>query len=172
MKVKDLMIPVEEYLTIGKDATLGQAILVLDESQHRDLIVVNTKGDFAGVLTMTDILAALEPSYKRLAGKGLGTDTLSKQYVADAFKEFGLWANPLETLCKEGCRQGVSQVMHIPSEIDFLNEDDTLAYGIHCYIVGKHQPLIVRKNGNISGVLRLSDIYNEVKSRMLACACQ
>lgn len=172
MKVKDLMIPVSEYKTVGLDATFSEVAAALSESTHRDVIVVNENGNLEGVVTMTDILVALEPNYKKLGKKDLDSDILSNRYVADLFKEFDLWADPLTELCKRGATIKASEAMYTPADDEYINEEDELAHGIHKYIVGAHQPLIVRSNGTITGILRLSDIFNEVKNRMLACTAE
>jgi len=169
MKVKDLMIPVGEYKTVGMDATFSEVATALSEGNHRDVIVVNADGNLEGVLTMTDILVALEPNYKNLGKKDLDSDILSNRYVADLFKEFGLWSDTLSELCKKGASIKASDTMYVPNEMEYLNEEDELAHAMHRYIVGMHQPLLVRNNGTITGVLRLSDIFDEVKNRMLTC---
>lgn len=169
MKVKDLMVSVDEYHTVGADASLSDVATVLAGSKHRDAFVVNDDGNLVGVINMTDILMALEPNYKKLGRKELDTDILSRRYVADLFKEFGLWADPLSALCERGAATKASKVMYVPEPGEYLNEDDELAHGIHRYIAGVHQPILVRNNGTIVGVLRLNDLFNEVRSRMMAC---
>jgi len=169
MQVKDLMIPVGEYKTVGADASLSEVAGVLANSEHRDVLVVNDDGDLEGVITMTDILMALEPNYKKLSQKDLDSDILSNRYVADLFKEFDLWADPLEAVCEKSASILAGEVMHIPSEGEYLQEDEELEYGIHRYIAGVHQPILVRSNGTIVGVLRLSDIFDEIKAQMLVC---
>ena len=59
MKVKELMIPVADYQTLGKDACLGEVAAALKASKHRDILVVDDNGSFVGVLTMTDVIMAL-----------------------------------------------------------------------------------------------------------------
>ena len=172
MKVKELMTSVSEYMTFEKNATLSDVVVSLAESKHRDVLVVNDSGDLEGILTMTDILGAIEPSYKKLQAKDLDKDTLTNRYVADIFKEFGLWADTLEDLCKKGCSLTVADVMHTLKNEEFLNEDDALENGVHHYIMGAHQPLIVRKNGEVTGILRLNDVVEEIQRRMVACACE
>ncbi len=169
MKVKELMIPVGEYRTVSEDATFGEVASTLVDSGHRDVIVVNDDGDLAGVLTMTDILGALEPNYKKLGKKDLDSDTLSNRYVAELFKEFDLWADSLNKLCQQGGSTKASEAMYVPTEAEYLEEDDSLEHAIHRFITGAHQPLLVRSNGTIAGVLRLSDIFEEITKRMLAC---
>jgi len=169
MKVKALMIPVGEYRTVGVDATFGEVAAALVDSGHRDVIVVDKDGNLAGVLTMTDIMVALEPNYKKLGKKDLDSDTLSNRYVADVFKEFGLWSDTLGKLCKDGQSTKVTEAMYVPADAEYLDEEDSLEHAIHRFIVGTHQPLIVRRNGSITGVLRLGDVFEEITKRMLAC---
>lgn len=171
MKVRELMTPLSEYPTLGIDAKLSDAVMVLDNSKHKDVLITDSSGNLKGVLTMTDILGILEPSYKKLSSRDLDKDTLTHRYVADIFKEFGLWSNSLDELCQKGSKISVVEAMHTPEQSEFLDENDELEHGLHNFVVGVPQPLIVRKNGEITGVLRLSDVFDEVKKRMLACAC-
>lgn len=171
MKVKDLMTPVEEYMTLGKDATLGEVRTALEGGKHRDILVVDANGDFAGVLTMTDIILALEPNYKRLAKRGKDTDILSNRFVSEIFKEFDLWTDSLADLCKKGCDIKVEEVMYVPRESEYIDEDAKLEHGVHHYIVGVHQPVIVRNKSQVSGILRMADIFEEIITRMNTCAC-
>jgi len=172
MQVKELMTPLSEYTTLGMDAKLSDVVVALESSKHRDILIVNENGNLKGVLTMTDILGMLEPSYKKLKEQDLAKDTLTNRYVADIFKEFGLWSNTLDELCEKGCDIKATDAMHVPEEVEYLDEEDNLEHGVHNYIVGSHQPLIVRKNGHVTGVLRLTDVFDEVKKRMVSCACE
>ena len=172
MKVKELMTPLSEYSTFGMDAKLSDIVISLSESKHRDVLIINENGNLKGVLTMTDILGTLEPNYKKLNTRDKDRDTLTNKYVADIFKEFGLWSASLNELCKNGCSTSVTKAMHVPEKEEYLDEEDDLEHGLHNYIVGVHQPLIVRKNGKITGTLRLTDVFDEVRKRMVACTCQ
>lgn len=172
MKVKELMTPISEYTTLGTDAALSDVVVALQDSGHRDVIIVDGKGDFKGILTMTDILLALEPNYKKLGRKDLASDTLTSSWVTDLFAQFNLWSDTLSELCKKGCNIKVTEAMYTPEEGEFLKEDDDLEVGIHKYIVRVHQPIIVRNNGSVTGILRLSDVFDEIKGRMLTCACE
>ena len=172
MKIKELMTPLSEYSTLGTDAKLSDVIVSLTESKHRDILIVDENGDLKGILTMTDILRALEPSYKKLDTHDRYKATLTSRYVGDVFKEFGLWTSSLSELCKKGCTTSVVDIMHVPDITDYLNEDDELEDALHHYVVGTQQPLIIRKNGEITGILRLVNVFDEIKKRMIACACE
>lgn len=169
MKIKNLMIPVGDYKTVGIDATFGDVATVLQESEHRDVLVVNEEGKFVGVLTMIDIILALEPNYKKLGDKDLSSDILSNRFVAEQFKEFDLWSNPLSTLCESAASIKVTDAMYTPADGEYIDVEADLEQGVHRYIVGVHQPVVVRDNGDVVGILRMSDIFDEIKSRMLAC---
>ncbi|WP_316899514.1 CBS domain-containing protein [Pseudodesulfovibrio indicus] len=170
MKIKDLMIPVGDYLTLGIEATLGDAAETLRKGGHRDILVVDGNGAFAGVLTMMDIITALEPNYKKLFKKDLDSDILSNRYVAEQFKEFNLWSDTLTNICARGVGISVKDAMHIPADNHYIDEEDSIETGLHMFMVGTPQPLIVRSNGKVSGLLRMSDVFNELIGRMHTCA--
>ena len=78
--VKDLMIPISNYVTVGKTDTLVNVLQALEgarqaaEHAHRDAIVVDDDGTFLGKVTMIDIFRALEPNYKKMmSGNTAGT---------------------------------------------------------------------------------------------------
>ena len=169
MKVKELMIPVADYQTLGKNACLGEVAAALSASKHRDILVVDDNGSFVGVLTMTDFILALEPNYKKLKGKDLSSDILSNRLVAEQFKEFNLWGDTLSNICSRGAGVSVMDAMHVPEESHYIDEDNDIEHGVHMYMVGTPQPLIVRNNGNVTGVLRMSDVFAEIVNRMNAC---
>ena len=170
MKVKELMIPVADYQTLGEDATLGDVAAALTASKHRDILVVDAAGSFVGVLTMADVILALEPNYKKLSKKGLDTDILSNRLVAEQFKEFNLWGDSLTNICSKGVGIKATDAMHVPEDAHYIDGDSDVEHGVHMYMVGTPQPLIVRSNGNVIGVLRMSDVFAEIVNRMNACA--
>ncbi|BDQ33194.1 CBS domain-containing protein [Pseudodesulfovibrio portus] len=169
MKVKELMIPVADYETLGKDACLGDVAAALNASKHRDILVVDDNKAFVGVLTMSDMILALEPNYRKLTGKALDTDTLTNRLVADQFKEFNLWSDSLSNICGKAVDVKVADAMHSPDASQYIEEDSDIEHGVHLYMIGTPQPLIVRNNGKVTGVLRMSDVFAEIVNRMNAC---
>lgn len=179
MKVKNVMIPIAQYATVDRGATLRGVFEALEEDfrckegqchPHRDVVVLDEKGKFAGIINLVDILRSLEPNYGKLSDSDMTGAVLSRDYVLNVFKQFGLWSDSLEGLCEKAVDIKVADIIHVPDESEVMNEEDDLALAIHHYIYGVHQPIMVRNdNGEISGVLRLSDIFEEVRSRMLAC---
>lgn len=175
IQIKTVMIPVSDYVTIKEDNTLYEVFQILEESRkknsghaHRDAVVVNGKGEFMGKLTMIDIFRALEPNYKKLI-KNYKDGTLTKEYVMKAVKDFNLWREPMYDLCQRGSGLTVSGIMHIPENHEYVQEDDSLEQALHRYVMDVHQPLIVKKGDEVTGILRFGDLFEMIRKSMLAC---
>ena len=75
--IKDLMVPLDEYATVSKEATLYDAVLALEKAQeeldrtryhylHRAVLVLDEGGKVVGKVSQLDILSALEPKYQQM----------------------------------------------------------------------------------------------------------
>jgi hypothetical protein len=172
--VKELMIPLSNYVTVKKTDTLVNVLEALeaarqaDEHAHRDAIVVDDNGSFLGKVTMIDIFRALEPNYKRMMSKN-AAGTLTSAFVMKAVKEFNLWMEPEADICQRGAGKTVAEVMHTPESVEYLQEEDTLEKALNLYVMGVHQPLIVKKGQTVSGVLRFGDMFEVIRKELLAC---
>ena len=172
--VKELMIPISNYVTVKKTDTLVDVLQALEESRqanehaHRDAIVVDDDGTFLGKVTMIDIFRALEPNYKKMMSDN-AAGTLTSAFVMKAVKEFNLWMEPEADICQRGASKTVAAVMHTPESIEYLQEDDTLEKALNLYVMEVHQPLIVKKGDTVTGVLRFGDMFEVVRRELLAC---
>ncbi len=173
--IKEAMSPISDYTTISEDAILYDVFQLIENNRqdikhptHRDVIVVDSMGIFKGKLTMLDVFRALEPNYKRMH-KDYKGGFLTKEFVLNAAKEYNLWREPIKDLCERGSQVKVSQIMHIPEENEFVQEDDTLEKALHAYVMVGHQPLIVKNNDAITGILRFEDLYEVIRENMLSC---
>jgi len=63
----------------------------------------------------------------------------------------------------------VSEFMYKLDEGEFVEEASTLNEAIHQLVIGQHQSLLVVRNDEITGLLRLTDIFSEVSNRVKAC---
>ncbi len=172
--VKALMIPISDYVSVKKTDTLVDVLQALESARqanahaHRDAIVVDDSGKFLGKVTMIDIFRALEPGYKKVM-KGRATGTLTNEFVMKAVKEFNLWLEPEQDICQRGSKKTAAEVMHVPEKIEFLQENDTIEKALNLYVMGVHQPLIVKDGNTVTGVLRFGDIFEAVRKALLAC---
>ena len=172
--VKDLMIPITDYVTVKKTDTLVNVLQALEASRRadkharRDAIVVDEDGTFLGKVTMIDIFRALEPNYKKMMS-GNAAGTLTSAFVMKAVKEFNLWMEPEADICQRGAAKSVAEVMHTPKSVEYLQEDDTLEKALNLYVMEVHQPLIVKNGATVTGVLRFGDMFEVVRRELLAC---
>lgn len=172
--IKTVMTPLLDYVTVKETDTVYDVFQVLEKNKsdsshtHRDVIVVDDNGRFKGKVTMLDIFRLLEPNYKKLF-KNYKDGTLTKDYVINAIRDFNLWTEPMQSICERGASIRVSEIMHIPVEFEYLQEDDSLEKALHEYVMGVHQPLIVKKGDTVTGVLRFCDLFEVIKEQMLAC---
>ena len=174
-KVKQAMIPIANYVTVKKEDNLVDVLQALEESRvskeshaHRDAIVVDNNGTFIGKITMIDIFRALEPNYKHVL-KQKKKGFLTNDFVSSAVKDFLIWMEPARTICERGSKLEVAKVMHTPERFEYINEDDTLEKAMALYVMGVHQPLIVRKDGVVTGLLRFGDVFEFVREGLLSC---
>jgi CBS domain containing-hemolysin-like protein len=176
-QVKEIMIPILNYVTVQKENTLVEVLQSLEQARksenehaHRDAIVVDAKGVFIGKVTMIDVFRALEPNYTKIEQqqeKGV----LTADFVMKAAKDFNLWIEPTQTICERGGRLTVSDVMHAPEKMEYIEETATIENALHLYIMGIHQPLIVNnKDFEVTGVLRFGDVFEVVRQRLLRCS--
>ncbi len=179
IRVRDLMIPLEDYATVSEDADLYAAIQALEEAReryrqhpyrHRAVLVYNAERRIVGKLSQIDIVRCLEPKYEaiekteQLARFGFGPD-----YMRRMIQEYGLWKSPLEDVCKTAADYRVKDVMHTPGQGECVAAEASLAEAIHQLILGNHQSLLVTRGEEIVGILRLSDVFNKICEMIRAC---
>ncbi|MFV0421940.1 CBS domain-containing protein [Oleidesulfovibrio sp.] len=176
-KVRDIMIPVSEYVVIEERGSLTDAFVALEDfcrdkckaKPHRDVLVTRD-GKVVAKLTMLDVLKALEPRYEHVQTERFQGRTLTAELVDKLIREYGLWADPTAALCRKAGNCSIADVMHLPEAAEFVDEDDTVEHALHRYILGVHQPLLVQKDGDVIGVLRLGDVFDFLRTKMTECA--
>ena len=176
-QVKEIMIPILKYVTVQKENTLVEVLQSLEQARksenehaHRDAIVVDANGAFIGKVTMIDIFRALEPNYAKVEQQQ-EKGTLTADFVMEAANDFNLWVEPTQTICERGGRLTVSDVMHTLEKMEYIEEKATIENALHLYVMGIHQPLIVKdKDGKVTGLLRFGDVFEVVRQRLLSCS--
>jgi CBS domain-containing protein len=59
--------------------------------------------------------------------------------------------------------------MHMPTEGEYISAGATLDEAIHLLIMGSHQSLLVTRDENIVGILRLTDVFAAIFHTMKEC---
>jgi CBS domain-containing protein len=173
------MVPLAEYATVSEDATLYEAVLALEEAQkrvegdrekHRAVLVLDRKGRVVGKLDQWIVLWALEPRYKQM---GNITETsrfgFSPNFLRSMIDYYDLWRKPLEGLCRSAAAMKAKDIMHAPTEGEYVDENGSLDTAIHQLVMGRHQSLLVTRGEDIVGVLRLSDVFKKICDYIKAC---
>jgi signal-transduction protein with cAMP-binding, CBS, and nucleotidyltransferase domain len=71
-------------------------------------------------------------------------------------------------MCRTAANLKVKEFMYSPTEGEYVEADASLCEAIHILLMGQHQKLLVTRDGEIVGVLRLTDVFKEVFQTMEA----
>ena len=177
--VKELMVPLSEYATVPKGSTLFDAVLALEKAQeefdhtkykHRGVLILDKKKRVIGKLGQLDVLQALEPKDEN--GKEfneLHRLGFSVNFIHKARLQRRMTAAPLKDLCSKASRLKVEDFMQAPSEGEFIEQDATLEMAIVQLVQGHHLSLLVTRNKEITGILRMTDAFAAVFHTMKEC---
>jgi CBS domain-containing protein len=177
--VKELMVPIEEYATVSKEANLYEAVLALEKAQmafdpskhkHRAILVLDRGKNVVGKLVMLDILMALEPKYGELEAAGvLSRSGYSPEIIKSMLKDNFLWSEPFQFICSRASELKVSDCMEVPADGVYIDENATLDEAIHQLLTGRYQSLLVTREEKVVGILRLSDVFTKICTKIKTC---
>lgn len=178
MKVKDLMVPVDQFPKIADTASLFDALFSLEKAQEaflsgksaqRIMLVENEKKQIIGKISPIDLFKGLEKKYNQVNVE----KTLEKfglKYIWSGMrKEYDLWESPFKDLCRKAGDIHVKDFVKIPNEGQTVDAKDTLSKCFHLFVVNRHDTLFVMEKNEFIGMLRFSDVYKEVAQTMKEC---
>ncbi len=166
-KVRDFMIPLEDYPHIPYWFTLRQAMAIVREAsikfegsfEPRAVLVFDEKYQLMGMLTLRDIIKGLEPRFmkesKVVEGVKVTSDPSLAIITGDLFGP-GL---------KEASQRPVSEVMS-PIKVT-VNADASVAKAIFLMIKENVGMMPVMQNNKVMGMVRLSDLFKEISDLVL-----
>lgn len=169
---KELMVPLEGYATVPREATLLEAILALEKAQmaldpsrhkHRAILVLDKSGKVVSKITMKNFLAALEPNYGKVDGAGvLERSGFSPDLIRSMLDNTALWAEPLQFFRERATQLKVGDFIQAPAEGEYIDEKATLGEAIRQLIAYPYHSLLVTSAKEVVGILRLSDVFSKV----------
>lgn len=176
--VKELMVPISDYAAVSQDATLQEAIRALQSSsktygdrpyRHRSLVVIDENKQAVGRVSQIDIIRALEPRYAEVGDASwLARSQLTVRMLRTMREQFQLWNQSTEAMCQTMERVHIADIMQVPTEGEFVDENDTLNIAMHRIVVGSHHSLLVTRGSEIAGILRSTDVFNALYD-MISC---
>ena len=109
-KIKEIMIPIENYASINQDSSLYDAILAIRKSQEklsmgmqpiRAVLVVDNNNNVVGKMGHLAFLKALEPKYNNIIDlEKLTRAGVSSAFISSMTDNLTLWQDDLISICK------------------------------------------------------------------------
>ncbi len=170
--VKELMVPLQEYAIVGENETLCDALLALNEAQkhlksgqqpHRAVLVQNAEGVITGKVGHLAFLRALLPKQDAyFSEKLIKRANVSNDLMAQATSRLQQLLPEFTDHCERARFIKVRDVM-LPLKTQ-LRYEDTIMKALEMF--DKHQTLsiLVRKDNAAVGVLRLSDLFDQMSA--------
>jgi CBS domain-containing protein len=171
----DLMVPLDEYPTVSEQATLADAVAALGQAlahmpagraPYRAVLVVSAEGQVIGKLGQLGFLKALEPKYALLGSdiERLTHAGVSTSFIDSMMEHHRFFDDALPDLCRHRRTMPVREAMDPITEA--IDAGTPLGQAIHQLIVRQKLSLLVTRGGRAIGLLRLSDLFDEVVSAM------
>ena len=167
--VRDVMLPIAEYATVHSGCSIKEALVALSKAQlgltydrhhHRAVLVLGPDGEVIGKLTHWAILRSLEPEVLSASDhEALARSGLSSDFIASLESSWPP-VESLNRLCQAAARIRVRDAM-VPAR-DAIDEDATVVAAIRQMVLGHGESLLVTRQDRVVGLLRLSDIFEEV----------
>ncbi len=177
VRVKDIMVALEDYATVSENANLNEAVLALEKAQeefdqsryhHRAILVYNDQKKIVGKISQLDMLMALEPNYKIVDFEKLSHFGYNLDYLQSVAKT-SFWDKPLKNVCKKAATLIVKDFMRTPDKGEYIDENANLDQAIHQLITQKALSLLATREQDIVGILRLTDVFSLVCKNIKAC---
>jgi hypothetical protein len=127
-----------------------------------------------GKISQHDALKALEPQYLKMASSpssaGFGFSVgFSLPFLKTLQEQHSLLEGAMENLCQKAGKMKVEDFMSTLAEGEFIDSGASLDQAIHLLVMGHLQSLMVKKEGRVIGVLRLTDVFAAIFHMMKSC---
>jgi CBS domain containing-hemolysin-like protein len=165
--VKELMTPLSGYTRVFDDASLFEAFEALEQARSsqtdpsrpwdRAVLIQSKDHQVIGKLSMWDLLNGLEPRYDH------PIDPLAM------VEDYGWWSRPLQNLAEKARLVKVKDLVRPFAESEKISQDASLDLAVNQLLIGQYLSLLVTQEGEVTGILRLSDVFREV-SHMIKTA--
>jgi len=172
--VKDLMLSLEEYATVSADSTIREALIALKEAQlgldddrhhHRAVLVLDGDGKVAGKLTHWAIMRRLEPTFLKTRDLvRISQAGLTQEFLESLETQFAGFTDTMALMCAEAAKTKASDAM-VPVN-ESIEEEASLADEVHEMVIHHVQSMVVKRDDEVVGILRLSDVFQEVARRI------
>lgn len=178
-RVRDLMLALSEYATIDADRTIQEALQALSKAQlgldndrhhHRAVLVIEQDGRVIGKLSHWAVLRALQPKFLRQADlESMVRAGVPEEFVESMRKQVVGYAGNLERMCHHAAQVKARDAM-VPV-LESIEDLAPLTEAIQEMILKHCQSMLVTRAGEVIGILRLSDVFDEIATRIRNAEC-
>ena len=155
---------------------LARELYLLAASKRVEEIVVKFMAPqigarkIVGKLGQHGFLEALEPKYKGLGDiERLSQVGLSEEFVNTIMDNFRFWQGNLQDVCRRADVIRIEQVMK-PTDVS-IDENASLTEAIHLFVMAQALSILVTRQEEVVGILRLSDLFVEVAGFVTSTDC-
>jgi len=160
-KVRDLMIPLDDYDSISQDKSIKDAFVVMEKTGHHAILILDKENEPIGQLSYRDLLIGLEPKYNmRMWGDSWLTPTTFENYPVFHYE------GKFSGRCKAEAGKRVAEIMS-PLAVA-IDADASLAKAVHMMVSENIGRMPVVEGTKIVGMIRLIEIFEEMKKCILA----
>jgi len=178
-RVKEITLPLSDYAIVEEGATILDALQALQASQeklppdrhpHRAILVRDRRGEIVGKLHHFAFLRALVAERKAMGAAAL----LDRAGVSDDLRDssmqmLDLLTSDLVDVC-ERARNVVVRDVYTTTTVS-IDEDAHLGEAISRFLRHQTLSLLVTRRGKTVGILRLSDLFEELARQIMQADC-
>ncbi|MGB5987591.1 MAG: response regulator [Desulfobacterales bacterium] len=164
-KVMDVMVPLQEYTTVGAEESVADAISKLKasfaskmatsrlmETGHRSVLVLDEKGAVQGILAIQDLLALVLPGYL----------SAPKPSMADSMQYSPMfWQGMFIKAVRDKAGIRIEEVMS-PAPLT-IEGNANLMEAAYMMVKNNARRLVVLVDGKVAGVIREQDLFFEME---------
>jgi len=180
-RVGDLKVPLEEYAVVDEDATVLDALKALQRSQeklppgrqpHRAVLVRDRQGEIMGKLHYFAFLRALVPEKSAEGSLALRDRAGVEEDLWDSsMRMLQFLTGDLMNRCERARFTPVRDILR-PVTVS-IREEASLSDAISAFLAHHTLSLLVtREGGRTVGILRLSDLFEELAREIMGAECQ
>lgn len=168
--VDELMIPLSEYAVVSHHSYVRDALKAIKSAQAnlkfpgqaaRAALVVDDDAKVIGQIEQINFLEALEPKYGMLGDlQPLSRAGLSDEMIQAMIDNLEFWQNDLAEACIRLSKTSVREIMD-PLDKS-ITRDTPLYEAVHKFVIWQVKRILVSEEDEIIGVLRLTDVFNNL----------
>lgn len=178
MKVKHLMVPIQEYAKVDQNASLYDALIALETAQeklpegkapHRAVLVENESGELVGNIGRLVFIKALGAEFSTLKTRAeMNRAGVSQESISTVMSHMRFFQEDLVTLRERAKSIRARDVMHPVGES--IDANAGIQEAVELFGAWKTLSILVTQEDRVVGVLRLSDLFQELAKQIISPA--